>query len=627
MKFFAPRADWAVRTDQNWWGYVSGTPTSSGVRVNPNTAMTFSAVFSATRVISETMASMPIQVLEQEDARTTRKMNQHPAYRLLNMQPNPEQDAMVMIDGGMSFQMNWGNFYAEKQRSSTGQLRALWPIHPSRIPTRNVRRNGTNPEQWQEIEAGQPGEIVYWVNNDNGTATPIPASDMLHIPGVLSQNGITGESIVHWGANSIGIGLATERHAGALFRNGAISNLVLKTNKSVNRDTADRLRVEWQRAFGGADSHYKTLILEDGMEAVPINMDPEATQLILSRQFSVTEVARWYRVPPHMIGDLTRSTFSNIEQQSIDFIVHCIVPWIVRWEKALYRQLLSDEEKQRLIFRFDVTNLLRGDSAARSAYYQAMENMGAMSPNDIREAEHMNPIDGGDVYFIPMNNLFPLDRAGDMADAKIEKLTQMPPAPAKPPEEVDEEDDEEKEDDKEPKDIRVVNGREKRLGFEPILEGIRSEVSRAFAARETQDAERLALREIEARKAAAAARDCLLLSIQATVEGWMGYESRAAKRAAEKPQTFLTWRDEFYPEFKAKLTKALEPFAEAAEPIGFTFDASVAADNYVYQSVTALEALFDVPCSELSGKVNAVSESWAERPKRFAAELLNGGAA
>lgn len=605
MKLFAPRADWNYRSDQTWWGYVGGAPTAAGVRVNENTAMTFSAVFAATRVIAEGLSTLPLLMKRNLGGRRTEEATDHPVYRLLKNQPNTEQDCMAFKDQQTAFQVNWGNAYAEKQRDSLGKIVNLWPIHPSRIPLRNITRNGSDPSTWREIVTGQPGEIVYWVDNDDNTKTPIPASDMLHIPGVLSQNGVTGQSVIKWGANSIGIGLATERHAGAFFRNGAISNIAIKSAKVVDKDVADRLRLQWQQTFAGADNAYKTLLLEDGMDVVPINLSPEATQLILARQFGVTEIARWYRVPPHMIGDLTRATFSNIESQSLDFVIYCLMPWLVRWEAALWRQLLTEDEKKSYYFTFDVTAMLRGDSAARSAYFQAKFNAGAASPNDWRAADGENPVEGGDTYFVQSNNFTPLNKVEEMADAQIAKLE----ADAKPP----------------PAPVVAPAPPAEKPKEKPPAEAVtKADIEALLSKRQAEDAEWIAVREVEARKTAAAARDCLLLSLTATLDGWMGYESRAAKQAARKPETFLTWREEFYAEFRGKLEGSLRPFAEAAEPIGFTFDASAAAYEYIRASAISLEPLGDLACDKLAEAVNSVSESWAERPKKFAAELLKG---
>lgn len=434
MKLFAPRnegVNWDVRRGDSGWSMLGGTQTVSGKRVSEDSALTSAPVMAATRLISEAVASLPLNTLRRKDYRTTEKASNHPLWSILHDVPNPEQDKMCWFDMQVAFQCNWGNAYAEVQRIGK-DIVALWPIHPSRIPTCNIRRNPFGVDSWRHIVVGQPGEIIYWVRNDDGTVTPIPASDMLHVPGILSTNGITGQSIVKYAANAIGIGQATEEHAGAFFKNGASYSLAIVSDKAVNKETAARLRASWQATYEGGANSYKTLILEDGMKPMPLSSEPEKSQLTLSRQFSVSEVARFWKVPPHMIGDLTRSTNNNIEQQYLEFVIHSLGPWVERWEKALFRQLLSDEEKKTYLFKFNLNGMLRGDSAARSAFYQSLFNMGVVSPNDIRELEDWNPVEGGDERFIPANNLFPLTKAGEMADAQIKKLKEPPPAPQQP---------------------------------------------------------------------------------------------------------------------------------------------------------------------------------------------------
>ncbi len=434
MKLFAPRNEggWSMTDPNSWWPLIGSTMTTSGKHVSEDNALTFSAVFAATRIISEAVAGLPLALKEQVDYRTTRDATDHPLWRLVHDIPNPEQDKMTFFDMQTAFLPNWGNCYAEKQYNMAGQIVALWPIHPSRIPLANITRNATDPYEVYKIVVGQPGEIVYWVKNDDNTLTPIPASDMLHVPGVLSSNGITGQSIIRWAANSIGIAMATEESAGSLFKNGALTNMVIKTMKIVGKETADRLRNQWQTTFGGSQNHYKTLLLEDGMEPVPIQMKPEDTQLILQRQFGVSEIARWWKVPPHMVGDLTRATFSNIEQQYLEFVVHSLGPWVYRWEAAMFRQLLTPEEQKRYRFKFNLNAMLRGDSAARSAFYKSLFDMGVVSPNDIRELEDWNPVEGGDQRFVPANNVVPLEMVGELVQSQIDKNNQPPPAPQVP---------------------------------------------------------------------------------------------------------------------------------------------------------------------------------------------------
>lgn len=404
-----PANSWSMTAADNWWSLVGSVPTVSGVRVDQRTAMSLSAVAACTRVISEGLGCMPVTLLQATDDRgTTRKATDHHLWPVLHDQPTPEQTIISWMDQQVAFCLNWGNSYTEKQYDMLGNVRALWPIHPSRIPKQNICRNGRDPS---EIIAGRPGELVFYVRNDDGTLTAIPASDMLHVAGILSEDGVTGQSIIQMGAQSLGVALATEKHAGAFFKNGAVSNIALTAKGSVGKEAADRLREQWTRAFSGVENHYKTLILEDGMTAVPFSVNPEDAQLIPALQFRVTDIARLYRVAPHLIGDLTRSTNNNITQQSIEHVTYCLMPWVVRWEKALTTQLLTEaERKAGYYFKFNTAALLRGDPAARGAFYDVLAGLGALSPNDIRVLEDWNPTPDGDVYFMK-TSLTPLKQA------------------------------------------------------------------------------------------------------------------------------------------------------------------------------------------------------------------------
>lgn len=620
MKLFAPRNDWSMTSpaQSNWWNMAGGVGTSSGIVVNESTAMTFSGVFAALRVISETLASLPCAIVEQKDARTTRKAVDHPLWQVIHDQPNPEQDIMSFIDSQVCFQAGWGNAYAEKQYDSLGNIIALWGIHPSRIPLRNIQRNGTTPPAYDGIVAGKPGELVYYVNNDDGSATPIPASDMFHVPGVLSSNGYTGQSIIKWGANSIGIAIATETHAGAVFRNGAVTNMAIKSPKIVGPETAERLRLQWQKTFGGVQNHYKTLLLEDGMEAVPINMDPEAMQMIAARQFSITEIARWFRLPPHLLADLSQASFSNIEAEGLSFIVYSMLPWITRWEKAMQRQLLRPEEKTRYRFKFNVNGLLRGDQAARGIFYQTMFNLGAYSPNDIRGLEDENPIDGGDQYFVQGNNAVPLDKIGELTQANIDKAKAPAPQPAQSvvhvpvpvPDQADAEN-------------KKAHLAELRQQMADMIAKHETELPEQVArAVNTRSADEAGKREQQAEQAMQAVRDALQLAVQGEVGQMVRYESRATKDAAKKPLEFPEWRVTFYSKFAVKMTAAIAVFVPAAEKIGVMIDAGAVANAYASESIASLEPADAVARSEFESCVDLAIETWNERPKQLAESLF-----
>lgn len=578
MKLFQPRVDWNPKSpaDSNWWGMTSFN-NSAGVSVSHKTAMTLSAVSCGIRVYSEAIAQLPCVMVEQQDYRTERPATDHHLWPIVHDEPNKEQGKMQFFNQMTAFMVGWGNSYAEIQRDTTGKVIALWPIHPSRIPNRNIRRNTRDPSMYYEIVIGDPGELVYYVNNDDGTYYAIPSSDMLHVPGMMTEDGITGKGVIEVGASAIGIALATEEHAGAFFRNGAAPNIAIKSPKVVGKETAERLRDQWQKVFGGVKNHYKTILLEDGMEPVPFFISPEASQLLLSRQFSVEEVARLMKLPQHKIGALNHATFSNIEHQAQEFVTDSLMPYVVQWENTLYRKLLTPEEKKRYRFKLNVMSLLRGDSAARSAFYQSLFQMGSLSPNDIRELEDWNPVEGGDQYFVPANNLVPLDMIEEYAESQMKKPAQT--AMLATPKEGGLEDDGDAEDESEkPEDA----------------------VSAAIVA----------------------ATNAMRLSVSATIEGLMHRESRAAKQAAKKPESFMSWQDGFYPEFAGKFATALTPYVPAAIHVGITIDPHAAALDYAEQSAREFDSLLDLSCDKFEPALNGMLESWASRPKQFADKLF-----
>jgi HK97 family phage portal protein len=631
VKLFRPQNNWDMKSPESWWKNTGSYSTSSGVRITETSALTFSACLACTRVLSETLASLPLMMLEQVDYRTTRKATEHPLWTLLHDQPNPEQDIMSCLDMQTAFQVNWGDAFFEVQRNSLKEIVALWPIHPSRIPLCNIVRNGTNPSSYHMIVAGEPGEIVFYVNNDDGTRSPLAASDVFHVPGILSQNGVTGQSIVKWGANSIAGAIAAERHATALFKNGAVSNVSLKYSKKLSEEATSRLRKQWSERYAGVDNHYSPFILEDGMEVdTLLNMSPEATQLILARQFGQADVARVYRVQPHKIGDLTRSTNNNIESENLSFITDTMLPWIIRWEKAMQRQLLTAAEKKKYRFKFNINGLLRGDQQARGEFYQKLFNLGALSPNDIRELEDMNPVKGGDQYFVQGNNAVPLDRIDELTQATIDKAKAPPPAQVAPTAAPDDDSPDTatnaaRLEEQRAMWISVLAEHHAELPDEmkKVLQELPAAVSQLVNRNSNEDA---VIREMQATAAMDSVKEALTLAIQAEANQLMKYESRAAREAAKKPQTFLSWRDEFYPKFTSKLAAAIHVFSPAAAKVGVVFDGTVQAEAYVIASLAALEPLLSLTCDQLETGVETVVNSWEHRPQKLAEELFRSAA-
>jgi len=527
-------------SSDGWKDVFGSRKTAAGIQIDEAKSQTFSAVWCATRIISEGVASLPLNIREHVNERETRTAYNHPLWSLLHNQPNDEQDAFQFFDMQVPLQVNYGNAYAEIQRGRNGEIVALWPIHPSRIPECNIVRGPVRTRGM--IDVGGDGEIVYLVRNNDGTTSPIVSRDMLHVPGVMSENGITGKGIVRWAAESLGIIGATEAHVGSFYRNGATPDIVITMPSTVLKEERENLRRSWQERQGGSGNAHKALILIGESDAKPLGVNPNDAQLIDGRKFGVKEVARFWRVPGHMLADYDGAKYDNVELLNILFMSDTLTPWLQRWEQALRRQLLPEQDKLRYSFKFNINARLRGDSAARANFYMRMFDMGSLSINEIRELEDLNPIDGGDRYFILANNRVPLDRIDDIA------LLQQGGAETADTEDADEEP-------------------------EP----------------ETDQAARAMLRT--------------------ALRGLIGYESRAAVRAAAKPETFQRWLDGFYD------SKFRPVFMEAVEPIAVMLNAD-AGEFFVRHSAESKRELsdcMDVPVSEFAAAVQRTVDGWSTR--------------
>jgi HK97 family phage portal protein len=240
-------------------------------------------------------------------------------------------------------------------------------------------------------------------------------SDVLHIPG-LGFDGLVGYSPIAMAKNAIGMAIACEEYGAKFFANGAAPGGVLEHPGTI-KDPA-RVRESWQSTFGGSGNANKIAVLEEGMKYTPIGISPEQAQFLETRKFQINEIARIFRVPPHMVGDLEKSSFSNIEQQSLEFVKYTLDPWIVRWEQSIMRSLLLQSEKKEYFVKFNLEGLLRGDYQSRMNGYAIARQNGWMSANDIRELENQDRIpaeEGGDLYLIN-GNMLPMANAGAFAN-------------------------------------------------------------------------------------------------------------------------------------------------------------------------------------------------------------------
>lgn len=370
-----------------WHGMLGfgGAPTATGVKVDESSALNYSAVWAATRILSENIASLPLILYRRLPKGGKDRDALNPLYRVLHDQPNSKMDSFSFWECSSAHLLNWGNAYAEQERDGAGRVIGLWPIHPSRVYVEQL--SSTN---------------IYHVHSSDGRSVPVPASRMLHFTGPLSEDGVIGKGVIQQARESIGLGIATERYGASFFGKGAKPQGVLKHPKALSELAVKNMRVSWAATQGGPENFGMPLILEQGTEWVPISIPPEDAQFLQTRQHNITEIARWYRIPPHMLADLSRATFSNVEQQSLDFVIQSLRPWLVRIEKAIQRQLIGDESN---LAEFLVDGLLRGDSVTRTQSLTQRWLNGNICQDEWRAIENLNPLpDGkGQIYFVPMN--------------------------------------------------------------------------------------------------------------------------------------------------------------------------------------------------------------------------------
>ena len=379
---------------------------ASGKQVNERTSMQMTAVYSCVRILSEAVASLPLNVYRYTDTGGKEKAFDHPLYRLLHDEPNPEMSSFIFRETLMTHLLLWGNAYAQIIRNGKGEVIALYPLMPDRM-TVDRDSNGRLYYKYRKSNDDAP-------TMESGVVSLAP-SDVLHVPG-LGFDGLVGYSPIAMAKNAIGLAIAAEEYGSKFYANGAAPSGVLEHPGTLKDPT--RVRDSWNSTFGGSSNSHKVAVLEEGMKYTPISISPNEAQFLETRKFQINEIARIFRVPPHMVGDLEKSSFSNIEQQSLEFVKYTLDPWVIRWEQALYRTLLSEEEKKTFFFKFNVEGLLRGDYQSRMQGYATARQNGWMSANDIRELEDLDRIPaelGGDLYLIN-GNMLPLESAGAFAN-------------------------------------------------------------------------------------------------------------------------------------------------------------------------------------------------------------------
>lgn len=392
------------------WNEYASNRTPSGIRVTADNSMACSAYTACIRVISDAVSSLPLHVFERLASGGKAKATSHPVYRLLHMQPNPWQTAQEFRDWMTGMYLHYGASYAEIRPGARGAVSELWPLHSSRM----------------EVERLENGRLRYLYREPSGRQTAYSQEQIFALR-FTTEDGIKPIPTYKIFQNAIGLAQALEAHGSTYFGNGARPGIVLESDNPIPAEAAERLREQWERMHRGPDRSHRTAVLPNGVKAHELSGSNEAAQFLETRQYQVIEICRAFRVPPHMIQDLTRSTYSNIEVQGTEFVQHCLMPHLKRWEAAISRDLIVDDE--RYFAEHNVNGLLRGDHASRAQFYVSALQNGWMSVNEIREAENLNPLGPeGDKHFIQLN-MTTLEKAGE----------EPPPAPAAEPPVVEDE--------------------------------------------------------------------------------------------------------------------------------------------------------------------------------------------
>lgn len=392
------------RTSGSAYTFFMGGSTA-GKTVTERSAMQMTAVYSCVRILSEAIAGLPLQFYRYTESGGKEKAVDHPLYFLLHDEPNPEMTSFVFRETLMTHLLLWGNAYAQIIRNGRGEVIALYPLMADRM---SVNRDVDGQLYYEYTVYSDDAPTV------RGSTVRLAPTDVLHIPG-LGFDGLVGYSPIAMAKNAIGMAIACEEYGAKFFANGAAPSGVLEHPGTIKDPS--RVRESWQSTFGGSANSNKVAVLEEGMKYTPISISPEQAQFLETRKFQIDEIARIFRVPPHMVGDLEKSSFSNIEQQSLEFVKYTLDPWVSRWEQAMVRSLLNAEDKKRYFIKFNVDGLLRGDYQSRMNGYAIGRQNGWMSANDIRELENLDRIseeEGGDLYLIN-GNMTKLKDAGIFA--------------------------------------------------------------------------------------------------------------------------------------------------------------------------------------------------------------------
>jgi HK97 family phage portal protein len=389
-----------------------GEPTTSGIHVTADSAMRQSAaVWACVRNRADDIGKVPCILYRKLPDGGKERADDHPLYNLIRYQPNPYQTAFEFKQLMQAWMDLEGNAYGVKEYVR-GKIVAIHPAHPHCVTV--LRVPGTS-------------ELFYKVQLPGEEAQTIPAEGIVHLRG-LTLNGYVGVSPITYHRETIGLAIGAQRYGAAFFGNSAQPNGALKVPHLLEPAAADKLRADWEQKFRGAENAHRLAIFDGGMEWVQTGMNNVDAQYLEARKFQNQQIYALYRMPPHKVGDLDRSTNNNIEHQALEYVGDCLMPEFTRWEQALRRDLLTDAEQKSYFFEFMTNALLRGDFASRMAGYAIARNWGIYSADDVRDFENMNrlPNGKGAIYLQPLNMV----EAGAPPTPKV-----IPPLPEADPDE------------------------------------------------------------------------------------------------------------------------------------------------------------------------------------------------
>ena len=548
-------------TDPYWYGPVS-MPVAAGVEVNEVTALNYSAVWAATRIICEPVACLPRQLRRNRRTGSGSDLVQRHPLAAIFKRPNPTITGFTFFEQMTQWAVNWGTGFAFIERNEAMRPVRLWPIHPSRIPRENIKRDDN-------------GDLTFLVNSEGGPPVELADDQVFRYAGILSEDGVCGQGVISRARESIGMGIATETFGAKFFKQDAVPKVVLKMPGKLDENSTNRLIASWKNMANGG-----TAVLEQGGDVTQLTIPPEDAQFLGTREFNITEFARWYQVPVHRLAKLDRATHNNIEEESLTFIKQSLMTWIKKWEEELERQLLTDAERRDLFVKMNLNSLMRGDSKARAEFYEAMSAITVFSINDIRELEDLNPIGpDGDVRFVRPGFL-PLE------------VVLNPPAPtpddAPPPSPPDP-----------PQNGQVADALRDRLdAMQDRLEMLRD------PANEWSDD-----REERIQRAAVQLLRCV-------IQGMVAYECRVLVRNAkanDASQRFTERLDEFYAGgFRTSYAESLSRIADAFTAAGLDLRPDEVIAAHIEASLGGIVPLLDGPVSELPAAAQAVANGWTE---------------